>query len=477
MKLLMIGVDAMTPEIVFNNLDILPNINKLCGLGAFGAYDAYTYGYGSRDNWISIYTGLTPQQHGVVGNVIKGSNRKPTIDDFKDEKTFWKILNENGLSVGMWKGLTTTPPQNIDGYMVSGEPNFEIDGKDDPLAETMPVFCEEDRNLESYIVGEIDRPNLPKSPEYYGHSWEEIFEDNDLADEILKDDYFDECVDYLQQELNFYRTNIVNMQNRNPVDVIFYYTPIIDFIEHFQMHDVCNKINIKCLKILDDFIGNIINDLNPDNIMLFSDHGMKSLADFFPNTPTDIQREAFGWSDKSIWLSNGQIATRARNGAFLTGIHSIKGCFIASGNDIANKQIYNMRTIDIYPTLLELFDIKVPANRDGFIVDIFDKERLVNSDIELNNNIKSGKVAIIQNIDIPDFNRVINEVFLDNRFMDITIIGESKYKNILMGNPRVNNFIDIEEYKINKSVIDTYQSIFVGYKNSKTRQVTYIEIN
>ncbi len=33
MKLLIFGIDAADPDIILNNRDILPNLDKLCGLG------------------------------------------------------------------------------------------------------------------------------------------------------------------------------------------------------------------------------------------------------------------------------------------------------------------------------------------------------------------------------------------------------------------------------------------------------------
>lgn len=80
MKLMIIGIDGLPPDILFANIDLFPNIKKLCDNGIKCEYDAYAYGYGSRDNWISLYTGLDPKQHGTINN------------EYKDTKKFLYLL-------------------------------------------------------------------------------------------------------------------------------------------------------------------------------------------------------------------------------------------------------------------------------------------------------------------------------------------------------------------------------------------------
>lgn len=477
MKLLILGIDAMEPDILFGNLDQFPNIRKMCLTGSYGDYDAYAYGYGSRDNWISLYTGLTPRQHGTVGNIYKNTNRKPRREDYSNLEPFWDRLNENGISVGMWNGLVTTPPKKINGYMISGEPNFELDYKDDPLASVKPVFCEEDKVLEKYILGDIDRPPMPRTAEDLGYSWEELLSNPQLVEAILDDKYFIECVDYLEQELEFYKNNLINMQKNNPVDVIFFYTAIVDFLAHFQMHDPSREVMVKAYRLVDRFVGEILSELNPDNIIVMSDHGLKALADFFPDTPVEVQKEAFGWRNNSVWLSNGQLVTKARNRGFMSGIHALKGSFIISGEKIKKKKISEMRTVDFYPTLLELFDIKVQGDRKGYVLDIFSGKEIINMDRLLSKDKITGRdLAIIQNMEVPEFNRIINEVFLDNRFANITVIGEKKYKNIFLGNPRVKSFQEIGDFQLQYMDLGRYDSIFTGYRNQMTGELKYIEI-
>ncbi|WP_408955687.1 alkaline phosphatase family protein [Natroniella sp. ANB-PHB2] len=478
MKLLILGIDAMDPDVIFNNLNKLPNIKNLVSKGCYGDYDAYAYGYGSSDNWISLYTGLTPKQHGIIGNILRVYDRTPRREDYADKKPFWELLNKKGVTVGLWKGLNTTPTRKIDGYMIGGEPNYEIDNQNDPLGSAKPLFCEEDKKLKEYISGNIENPPMPRKAQDFGFSWDELLENPDLINQILTDDYFEECVDYLKKELNYYKDNIINMQEHRPVDLLFFYTAIIDFLAHFQMHAPKKRVIIEAYKVVDNFIGEMIEKLNPNNIIVMSDHGIKALADFFPNTSTKIQKESFGWRDKSIWLENGQIITKARNKGIMSGIHAIKGSFIATGEDIKPSKLEEMRTIDFYPTLLELFDIKVPKGREGYVLDIFKDKEIINKEKLLTKDkIKRENIAIIQDMEVSEFNRVINEVFLDHRFAKITIFGEEKYKNIFSGNPRIDDFIIVDDFELDFKELEEYDKVFISYRNRMTDQFSYISIS
>lgn len=478
MKLLVIAIDALPPDVLFKNIDEFPNIKKMVDSGTSSSYDAYAYGYGSNDNWLSLYTGLEPKEHGCIGNNFRNTGKLPNIQDYIHLNPFWKILNDKGIKVGMWKALSTTPPVKIQGYMISGEEDFELPDNKNEFANNDMMFCKEDECIKKYIV-ECINENIPtpKTPMDFGYSWDDVFEDNSLAEEILDSDYFQEGKIFLQKQLDCYEKNIINMQKNNPVDVIFYYTSILDYIQHFVAYDPDRKEVKRCIKIIDKFVGKLINKLKPENVIIISDHGIRSLAEHFPNTPMNIQKEAFGWRDNSIWLKNGQIVAKSRINAFMSGIHDYKGTFIINGNKIKSKKLYNMRTIDFYPTVLEMFDILIPEDRRGYVLDIFrDKEITNKNRVLYDENISRDKIAIIQTIEIPEFNRTVNEVFLDNRFAHITVFGEEKYRNIFKANERINDFIPINDVNIDVEILKVYKRIYISYRNLATKEFKYLQI-
>ncbi|MPQ32551.1 hypothetical protein E4V42_14045 [Clostridium estertheticum] len=477
MKLMIFGIDALPPDILFENIDLFPNMKKLCDKGVQCDYDAYAYGYGSRDNWVSLYTGLTPKQHGVVNNQYKDTGREPILDDYKDKQPFWQIFTDNEITIGMWKALSTTPPEAVEGYMISGEISYEEDSDENPYASLEPIFNKKDKHLAKYIVGNIEKQPIPKSSEDLGYTWDELSKNPKLASEILKADYFCESVEYLEENLKYFETNMINMQKKNPVDICFFYTQLIDYIAHFQLHDKEKKEVIKAMKLVDAFIGKIINKFNPENIIVISDHGIKSWDSNFLNADIEMQKEMFGLRNEAIWLENGAIVIKARNQGFLSAMHDIKGTFIACGELIKHSNIKDMRTVDFYPTLLELFGITIPEDREGFVLDIFKEKNIVNTKKLLTENIVvRKKIAIIQNIDIPKFNNLLNEVFLQHRFCDITVIGEKRYKESFLCNSRINRVVFIEDNKIKRDELLKYDKVFISYKNDMTNHVSYYEI-
>lgn len=478
MKLMIFAIDALPPDVVFNNIDEFPNIKRLKDTGVYCEYDSYTYGYGSRDNWVSLYTGLTPQQHGVINNQYKKENRYPNMNDYKDSYPFWKLLNKQGLKVGMWKGLATTPPDNVDGYMISGEINYEADAEmQDEYYSIDPVVVDKDKNVLNFIKGKLEKQPLPRSEEDLGYQWNEIQKNPNILDNILEDDYFHEAIEYLETNLNYYEKNVISVQKNVPVDVCFFYTQLIDYIGHFQLHDLEKKEVIQAIKIVDRFIGNVVSKINPDNIIILSDHGIKGWHEGFGKADLELQKEMFGLRDSAIWLKNGAIVIKARNEGFLSACHDIKGTFIASGKDIRSGKIDDMRTVDFYPTLLEMFDSKIPANRQGFVLDIFKDKNISNKD-KLITNVKKdfNKIAIIQNIDIPDFNKVVNEVFLSHRFCEITVLGEDKYREAFICNPRIQNFVGVNNKKINMDTLNDFAKIILPYKNTLINELNFYEI-
>lgn len=479
MKLMIFAIDALPPDVLFNNMDMFPNIKKIKQDGMYCEYDTYTYGYGSRDNWISLYTGLTPDQHGVINNKYKYKNRYPNINDYKDKKPFWTVLNEYGLTVGMWKGLVTTPPDEINGYMISGEINYEADAEtQDEYTSIDPVVNKKDKNILEFMEKNIiGKQPLPKSAKDFGYSWNEIKSKSDILDGILKDNYFHEAVEYLKENLDYYERNIVNVQYNVPVDICFFYTQLIDYIGHFQLHDLKKKEVINAIKIIDDFVGKVVSKINPDNVMILSDHGIKGWHEGFGDSSQELQKEMFGLRDNAIWLKNGAVVIEARNKGFLSACHDIKGTFIVSGKDIKKGNIDDMRTVDFYPTLLEMFGAKIPAGRQGFVLDIFKNKEIVNKEkMIMKKYFESAlKIAIIQNIDIPDFNKVVNEVFLNNRFSKITVLGEDKYRQAFLCNPRINEFMTITR-KIDKEIYYNFDKIIIPYKNVLTNTIDFYEM-
>jgi predicted AlkP superfamily phosphohydrolase/phosphomutase len=77
----------------------------------------------SSSSWSSFVTGVNPGKHGLVDFVFPGSDSyKVTMVNATSRQTraIWNWLNDAGKKVGLLGIPTTYPPEQVDGFMVSG---------------------------------------------------------------------------------------------------------------------------------------------------------------------------------------------------------------------------------------------------------------------------------------------------------------------------------------------------------------------
>ena len=471
-KLVFLGIDAMMPDVVLNNLDRFPNIRKLCETGATGDYDAYTYGYGSRDNWLSIYTGLTPAQHGCRNNRLLATGSIPQSGDYTDKQPFWEVLNRNGLSAGIWRGIITSPPVSIDGYMFCAEPKT-MPGQDRPTHIGFSTVKEK-QDLLAEIEGELPRPPLPRTLSDLGIDWEQFRDNVKKYEHLITNDFFREGVDYFRLETEYFTGNMIRVQKKHPVDVLFYYTSILDLVQHFQIHEKSQEQIKRCVDALDAAVGRFIDELSPQYFIILSDHGTEPFGSLFPNMPVSVQREAFGMRDKAVWLSDGNIAVRADNGSLMMGPHALKGFCCINGPGILPKKIESMRTVDFYPTLLEMLQMTIPGGREGFVVDIFNRE--LNNPHQKLVAQKPLEIAILQTNEVAREGDTINAVFLDYRFSRITVFGQEKYRHAFLQNGRVHHFEAVENAALSMDALSKFDIVIVGNPNPFDSSHPYLTI-
>ena len=475
MKLLILGFDAVTPEYIYGKSEMFPNLSRLKKSGVYSAYSAYVqkgyYGsYLSEMNWSSIYTGLHPWVHNITAKEIDGQRYTPEMGWFKNLQPFWEILNHNGYKVGMWSADCCVHPVEIDGYVVASKYNMIENKAENRRSEREIQVCEKDRPLLECLPGNPPPRLYPKMLSQQGYRYEELKNDSDLAWKAVQEYHFQESVDNFQEELDFYFAAMQNAQNKYPVDVMFFYTPTTDLIAHGCMCSDDNDVLIKTYQVLDKKVGELIDELKPDNVIVMSDHGMMNFKDIVECSDEKIRHEAFGARDEVLWLKNRYIAFEAHNGALLFTAHALKGTFIAAGKDLRHTRLEEMRTVDIYPTILELCGCKVSDEREGYVLDIFNRP-CVNDKVLNQENIKYKPIAVIQAHDPNITDIIINEIYLHNRFCDITVVGDKRYKEIFCNNPRVTNFVSFSEY--NEGL---YEEVYCGYHNTMTGEMCHIRI-
>lgn len=471
MKLLVIGIDAMMPDILFPNIDDYPTLKKLVEQGVAGSYDGYVYGYGSHDNWTSMYTGLSPKEHQIVKGIYQPANRLPRLYDYSHHETIWKVLNKNGYKVGMWKGLVTAPPENIDGYMISGELAFDEHFNDPEIAIEGNMLVPKDEHLDALFEGDFPKRPTPKGPEEYGYTWKQLFETPQLIDEFLDEHYFEEGTKYLEEMLEYSLNNIKKVNEQQQVDLFWFYNGVFDYLGHFTFHDKTRTQIKKAFHLVDCFTEKLLDILKPENVLFLSDHGQKSYIDHFPNCSVDIQKEAFGLADQCA-LSGENIVMKARTGGFLSSFHSLKGTMILAGNDIKRGPLQAVHNLDIYPLILELFNCKVPEHRKGLVPNVLKKSTYINRTIEEVQPASNERVLFIQTCEVNVFNSYINDYYNEHRFTDIYVYGPAKYITIFEANDQVAGFIAFEDgYDASE-----FDQVLVTYANKRSNEQQFIEI-
>lgn len=476
LKALIVGADSVEPGILFQARGLFPTLSKMVEQGASAAYSAYVQkgykgSYSSEQNWASIYTGLAPDEHKINTNTSRGEPRSPQMQDFNTLEPFWKVLNENGFRVGLWAADNCTVPQPIDGYVISAKYQMlstPVENRKEPREIQL---CEKDRHISKYLNGLPPHRQYPKTLSQQGYRFEELKDNPDLAEEAIKKYCFQDALPNFEEEMSYWFEAMKRTQKEEPVDVLYLYTPTTDLIAHCCMCSDRNPVLISAYQILDRYIGKMIEEFAPEITIMLSDHGQQNFKDLIQCSDPQIQREAFAASEQVLWLKNGYVAFEAHNGALLFTAHALKGTFIAVGKGIRHTRINGMRTLDIYPTLLELFKVKIPENRSGYLADIFEEPILNDREILQSEKKRRQSIALLQSHAVNRMDIIINELYIERRFADITIVGEEKYREIFLGNPRVSDFIPFDAFHANN-----FDDIYCGIYNENSKLINHIKI-
>jgi predicted AlkP superfamily phosphohydrolase/phosphomutase len=131
MKLLIIGLDAAVPALVFEQWrDRLPNLNKLMQQGCYGNLTSCIPAI-TMPAWTCMISGRDPGELGIYGfrNRVDRSYTKMAIANSDKIKVprLWNILGDAGWKVAVLGVPGTYPPQIVNGALVSCflTPGFE----------------------------------------------------------------------------------------------------------------------------------------------------------------------------------------------------------------------------------------------------------------------------------------------------------------------------------------------------------------
>ncbi len=241
---LLIGIDAGCLP-VFERLfeaDRIPTIERLCSEGVTAPLESQIPPW-TPSAWPSIYTGVNPGKHGVVGFVgYDGYDWHVASNDDIHEHSLWTLLDHHDRSSVVVNAPVTHPPDEFDGAVIPG-----FLGPEDPPCHPDGLLDEVRDAIGEYRV----------YPSY-------TRDDDSLSDSAKIDEY----------------QNLVRMRGEAFRYLADAFEPDFGFVQFQKTDTVFHEFSGKqryvdrVYEATDEQIGTILEDCDPDRIFLVSDHGM-----------------------------------------------------------------------------------------------------------------------------------------------------------------------------------------------------------
>ncbi|MFC4989646.1 alkaline phosphatase family protein [Saliphagus infecundisoli] len=125
MDTLVIGLDGGEWDVINPMIESgrLPNFAQLKQSGVSGPLKSITPPV-SPPAWNSINTGTNPGKHGIFdfSTFDEEYNRRSINSSDRSTTPFWEVMNDQGISTGLFKIPFVYPPSDVDGFIVSGFP-------------------------------------------------------------------------------------------------------------------------------------------------------------------------------------------------------------------------------------------------------------------------------------------------------------------------------------------------------------------
>ena len=122
MRIVIVGFDGLDYYRVMKYIDQLPTFKKLKNF--IGRLES-TIPPSTAPAWVSMFTGKTPDEHGIYGFVNVETRKVMNYSDIRSEK-LWTILDDLRFCI-VNLPMTYPPEKNINGVIVSGFPTYTND--------------------------------------------------------------------------------------------------------------------------------------------------------------------------------------------------------------------------------------------------------------------------------------------------------------------------------------------------------------
>jgi predicted AlkP superfamily phosphohydrolase/phosphomutase len=262
MDTIVIGLDGGEWDVIEPLIDEgeLPTLARLRDEGVSGDLTS-TRPPMSPPAWTSVHTGKNPGKHGIFDfNRYDKKYRQRTMNA-SDRRTppFWRMMNDAGITTGLFKVPFTYPLGEIEGYAVSGFPT--------PSTVTDYTVPEE-------LADELGSPeNLFEDWSYIKDGEFEAFAENILTVAERQTELFLNLLD--RYDTDFAMT-VYDGSDRMQH---FYWKFFDEKHSRYTEHDVLSDAIPAFYRTVDEGIGKILDAVDEGtDVLIFSDHGFGPLT-------------------------------------------------------------------------------------------------------------------------------------------------------------------------------------------------------
>ena len=236
---ILIGVDAGDFQTIEPMLDAgeLPNVQEIIDTGFRGSLSSSIPPW-TPTAWTSLTTGKNPGKHGIFDFKVPGTDELVDAADVRTN-TLWDYLTEAGESSVVINVPVTHPAAEMDGILIPGYLGPKID---DVVAHPEGILEE--------LQNEIGEYRIYKSGDLNGGE--------ELCEEYLR--LMQMRADAMSYLCNAYEWSFGMVQFQR-TDTVFHELP-----EERYIKSVYRKF--------DDCVGQLLSEVDADNVLLASDHGM-----------------------------------------------------------------------------------------------------------------------------------------------------------------------------------------------------------
>ncbi|MBM4284067.1 MAG: hypothetical protein FJ128_02290 [Deltaproteobacteria bacterium] len=277
-RLLLIGLDGATPQVLWPLLEEgkVPHLGRLAAAGAWGELRS-TYPPLTPTAWTSFATGVGPGSHGLMDFIeLVPSEYRVRFTNARSRRqaTMWRLLNDRGLRVGLYNLPMSFPPEEVEGFLVSG-----LDTPDETSDFAHPPAIKQE------ILRRFG--SVPLDPRHLGY----------MRTDALRARVLQEI-----KEIEVRRAEIfLYLLERHPVDVAMVVFTATDTAQHFFWHYADPKHHrhgpgghpfaealTDVYRAVDAAVGRICQALSAPGetpVLVMSDHGHQATSRrrFFPN--------------------------------------------------------------------------------------------------------------------------------------------------------------------------------------------------